>query len=121
TSRMFFLFYFKSFKVPFTPLRFPRRLMDSVLRIANEVHIKPLVMEDVVACEAEQEGYDRYFDEPIAEINPAVHAFQALTIRKWEAHLERERQRAAGPNATLRAKGTNDGGEGTTDASAARV
>lgn len=101
TTRMFFLFYFKSFKVPFTPFRFPRRLMHSVLRIANEVHIKPLVAQDVMACEAEQEGYERHYEEPIAEINPAVHAFQNLTIRKWEAHLERER---AKPNASLRKK-----------------
>jgi 4beta-methylsterol monooxygenase len=109
TSRLFFLFYFKSFKVPFTPFRFPRRLMHSVLHLANQVHIKPLLAEDVMACEAEQEGYDRHFDEPIAEINPAVHAFQTLTIRKWEAHLESERQRASGPNATLRARAEHSG------------
>ncbi len=87
TTRMFFLFYFRSFKVPFMPLRFPRRLMDPILRAANRFHITPLLEEDVMACESEQAGYERYYDEPIAELNPAVHAFQALTIRKWEEYL----------------------------------
>ena len=87
TTRMFFLFYFKAFKVPFLPLRFPRRLMDPVLKLANATHIKPLLMEDVIACEAEQAGYDEFYDAPIAELNPAVKEFQALTIRKWEEYL----------------------------------
>lgn len=88
TTRMFFLFYFKSFRVPFTPLRFPKRLMNTVVKVANKVQIGPLLLEDVMACEAEQRGYERHWDKPIAELNPAVHAFQDLTIRKWEAYLQ---------------------------------
>jgi hypothetical protein len=87
TTQMFFLFYFRSFKVPFLPLRFPRKLMDPILKAANRLHITPLLGQDAVACESEQSGYERYYDEPIAELNPAVHAFQALTIRKWEEYL----------------------------------
>jgi hypothetical protein len=30
-----------------------------------------------------------HFDQPIAELNPVVHQFQQLTIRKWEEHLAR--------------------------------
>jgi phenylpropionate dioxygenase-like ring-hydroxylating dioxygenase large terminal subunit len=93
TTRMFFLFYFKSFKVPFTPLRFPKRMMNTVVKIANKVQIGPLLAEDVMACEAEQQGYERHWDKPIAELNPAVHAFQDLTIRKWEEYLAREKDR----------------------------
>ena len=37
--------------------------------------------------QAEQQGYEVHFDQPIAELNPAVHRFQDLTIRKWEEHL----------------------------------
>ena len=37
--------------------------------------------------EAEQEGYNTYFDEQLAELNPAVNHFQQLTIRKWEEYL----------------------------------
>ena len=91
-SRAFFLFYFDSFKVPFLPFRFPRRVMNLVLQIANPLHIKPLLDQDRVAVEAEQEGYDRYYDAPIAELNPAVGLFQQLTIRKWEEHLAKGRQ-----------------------------
>jgi 4beta-methylsterol monooxygenase len=90
TTRMFFLFYFKSFKVPFTPLRIPRRLMNPLVKAANRLQIRPLLEEDAMACEAEQIGYETHWDEPIAELNPAVHAFQALTIRKWEEYLASE-------------------------------
>ncbi|MEM7676448.1 MAG: aromatic ring-hydroxylating dioxygenase subunit alpha, partial [Myxococcota bacterium] len=44
--------------------------------------------EDGVAVEAEQQGYDEHYEAPIAELSPAVHAFQALTIRKWQDYLD---------------------------------
>ena len=37
--------------------------------------------------EAEQRGYEAFFEAPIAELNPAVQLFQQLTIRKWEEYL----------------------------------
>ena len=90
-TRVFFLFYFKSFKVPFTPIRIPQRLMKPLLQISNRLMIEPLLSQDGTAVQAEQRGYDAYYDAPLAELNPAVHAFQTLTIRKWEKHLEKER------------------------------
>lgn len=87
TTRAFFLFYFDHFKVPFLPLRIPRRLMKGVLTVANMLHIRPLLEQDGVAVEAEQRGYEEHHDAPIAEMNPAVLLFQQLTIRKWEEHL----------------------------------
>ncbi|MSP60850.1 MAG: aromatic ring-hydroxylating dioxygenase subunit alpha [Myxococcales bacterium] len=89
TTRSFFLFYFKSFKVPFLPLRIPRRGMSVILDFAKVLHVKPLLAEDGVAVEAEQAGYEAHFDQPIAELNPAVALFQQLTIRKWEEHLQK--------------------------------
>jgi phenylpropionate dioxygenase-like ring-hydroxylating dioxygenase large terminal subunit len=89
TTRTFFLFYFKEFKVPFTPLHIPRRLMTPFLRISNELLVKPLLRQDLYAVEAEQEGWEKHFEEPITEMSPAVHAFQALTIKKWEDYLAR--------------------------------
>ena len=47
----------------------------------------PHRLRDGEAVEAEQDGYNRHWQAPIAELNPAVHAFQALTIRKWEEYL----------------------------------
>lgn len=88
TTRTFFLFHFKALKVPFLPVHIPRQLMTPLLAIANKVMIGPLLDQDGVAVELEQAGYERHWDAPIAEINPAVHAFQKLTIRKWEEYLE---------------------------------
>ena len=92
-SRVFFLFYFDALKIPFTGIRIPQLLMRPLLRIANVISIKPLLRQDGFAVEAEQQGYDRYFDAPLAELNPAVNLFQQLTIRKWEEHLASEGRR----------------------------
>ena len=40
--------------------------------------------------QGEQLGWESHWKEPIIEVNPAVNAFQALTVRKWEEHLARE-------------------------------
>jgi hypothetical protein len=90
TTKGFFLFHFKNFKVPGTPLSVPRFLMEPIIKIANRIQITPLLGEDGVAVEAEQAGWNKHWDQPFAEISPAVHAFQALTIKKWEQYLERE-------------------------------
>ena len=74
-------------------------LMNLVLALANVLHIEPLLAEDGVAVEAEQEGYEAHFDAPIAELNPAVRLFQQLTIRKWEEHLAKQQGDAAEPAA----------------------
>ena len=87
TTRVFFLFYFDALKVPFLPLRVPRWLMTPLLHAANRLHIKPLLLQDGFAVEAEQEAHLAHFDAPLAELNPAVGLFQQLTIRKWEEHL----------------------------------
>jgi phenylpropionate dioxygenase-like ring-hydroxylating dioxygenase large terminal subunit len=89
TTRVFFLFYFESLKLPFVPVKIPNRVLPYVLKVAKVAHIAPLLSQDGVAVEAEQEGYNTNFDAPLAEINPAVNLFQQLTIRKWEEHLEK--------------------------------
>ena len=92
TTRAFFLFYYKQLKIPGLPLAIPRQLMTPLLKIANRMMMRPLLEEDGMAVEAEQQGYERHYDAPIAELNPAVHEFQRLTIAKWEEYLaERER------------------------------
>lgn len=89
TTRTFFLFYFESLRIPFTPLRIPRYLMTLVLRAANRVLIAPLLRQDGRAVEAEQMAYEAHHAQPVPDLNPAVGLFQQLTIRKWEEHLER--------------------------------
>lgn len=90
TTHAFFLFYFKAFKIPLVPLALPRWAMDPLLKVASYTLVRPLLREDGDAVEAEQEGYNQYWQAPIAEVNPAVHEFQALTIRKWEEYLASE-------------------------------
>lgn len=91
TTRVFFLFYFDALKIPFTPFRIPRTLLTLVLKVANRLTIRPLLSQDGVAVEAEQAAYERHFNAPLAELNPAVNLFQQLTIRKWEEHLSKTR------------------------------
>jgi 4beta-methylsterol monooxygenase len=94
TTRSYFLFYFSPdmLKIPGLPLKFPMSLARKlVFPIAGKILVEPLIAEDGVAVEAEQEGYNRHYEKPIAELNPAVHEFQQLTIRKWEEHLAKAR------------------------------
>jgi 4beta-methylsterol monooxygenase len=97
TTRTFFLFYFKEFKVPFLPLHIPKRLMRPFLKVSNKLLIEPLLRQDLYAVEAEQAGWEKHYEEPIAELSPAVQAFQTLTIKKWEQHLARDGKRSGTP------------------------
>ena len=89
TSRVFFLFYFKSLKVPLLPVRIPRFAMTAVMKVSNRLLIAPLLAQDRFALEAEQEGYERHWDARPVEFNPVVRAFQKVTVRKWREHLAR--------------------------------
>lgn len=89
TSRAFFLFYFKSLKVPFTRLRIPYSAMRLVLKMSNRLLIRPLLQQDQIAVEAEQAAYEQHWAAPPIEMNPAVRAFQQVTTAKWQAYLDR--------------------------------
>ncbi len=89
TTRAFFLFYFRSLKIPVLPVRIPRFAMTTVMKISNRMLIGPLLSQDGVAVEAEQQGYERHWDAPPFEFNPVVKAFQDVTVRKWREHLAR--------------------------------
>ena len=87
-TRVFFVFFFDAFKIPLTSLKTPKWLTKTVLRIASPLLLKPILLEDGIALEAEQEGYDEFWDAPPIELNPVVPLFQQLTARKWEAYLQ---------------------------------
>jgi hypothetical protein len=91
TTRVFFIFYFSDemLKVPLLPLSIPRPLVSVIMAASKWLLVKPLLSEDGFAVEAEQEAWGKHYDQPIAELNPVVHQFQQLTIRKWEEHLSR--------------------------------
>ena len=96
TTRAFFLFYFRSLKIPLLPVRIPRFAMTTVLKIANRVLIGPLLSEDRFAVEAEQKAYEKHWQAPPIELNPVVRAFQEVTVRKWREHLSRAEQNGDG-------------------------
>ncbi len=119
TTIGFFLFHFKNFKVPGLPLSIPRFLMEPIIKIANRIQVKPLLDEDGTAVEAEQIGWERHWREPFAEISPAVHAFQAFTIKKWEEHLAREAHKSGGEEGRgLASAELNRGKRGASDEAA---
>lgn len=88
TTRVFFVFYFRKLKVPFLPVHIPRWLMEPVMRWSKMSVVHPILAEDGWVIEAEQEGFNRCFDSPLAELNPVVHEFQKLTIEKWQEHMD---------------------------------
>jgi hypothetical protein len=49
--------------------------------------VRRLLGQDGFALEAEQEGWDRHFEQPIPDLNPVVAPVERLTIEKWEAYL----------------------------------
>ena len=91
TTRVFFLFYYRDFKVPFLPLKVPERLMTPLLKLGHKYLVRPLFDEDGWAVAREQEAYDEHWAAPLAEVNPQVLAYQRLTVRKWEAYLAEQK------------------------------
>jgi hypothetical protein len=106
-TRTFFLFYYdhRAFKVPFLPVHMPRRLMRPLLHLGNRLLVRPLLGQDGFAVEEEQRSYEEHFDAPMTDLNPAVGAFQSLTVRKWDEYLAssdmaRDSRRAAAAGAS---------------------
>lgn len=108
TTRSFFIFYFKRFRVPFTSIPLPRTAMKGLLAIGKRLSVAPLLAEDGDAVECEQEGYERHWDAPLAELNPVVKAFQQLTIRKWEEYLASQ-QLTSADSLTKKTKNDDEG------------
>jgi phenylpropionate dioxygenase-like ring-hydroxylating dioxygenase large terminal subunit len=96
TTRVFFLFYFDSVKIPLLSVKTPKWLTQMVLNVAKPLVFKPILLEDGIALEAEQQGYEQHWDAPPIELNPVVPMFQQLTARKWEDYLARAAVSARG-------------------------
>jgi nitrite reductase/ring-hydroxylating ferredoxin subunit len=87
STRVFFLFYYRDFKVPFLPLKMPQKLMLPMIKFGHQFMVRPLFNEDGWAVAREQEAFQKHWDAPVAEVNPQVMAYQKLTVRKWEEYL----------------------------------
>jgi phenylpropionate dioxygenase-like ring-hydroxylating dioxygenase large terminal subunit len=90
TTRVFFVFYFDSVKIPLIAMNAPKWLTQLVLNASVPLLFKPLLAEDGVALEAEQIGYETHWDAPPIELNPVVPLLQKLTVQKWQEYLDRE-------------------------------
>jgi phenylpropionate dioxygenase-like ring-hydroxylating dioxygenase large terminal subunit len=87
TTRAFFIFYFDAFRIPFTRRKLPRLVLRPFIAVSKRLLIRPLLSQDGVAVEAEQEAYESCPDAPAVELNPAVGEFQKLIARRWAEHL----------------------------------
>lgn len=100
TTRVFFVFYFDSVKVPLMPFSIPKWLTQTVLNASVPLLFRPLLEEDGVALEAEQVGYDEHWDAPPIELNPVVPMLQKLTVQKWQGYVDRIAPRTEPKTAT---------------------
>jgi hypothetical protein len=83
-----------AFRLPLLNVRMPRLMMKVAMRLGAALSVRPLLRQDGWAVESEQVGYEANFEAPIVELNPAVHLFQELTVRKWEDYLDRQQATA---------------------------
>jgi len=102
TTRIFLLSCSERVTIPFTSIAPPDALVRPFTAIAREILVRPLFDEDVWSTEAEQLGFDRYFDERELEPHPSIRPSYELTVRKWEEHLARMSSASNGPHATDR-------------------
>ncbi|MYB35438.1 MAG: hypothetical protein F4X92_10055 [Gammaproteobacteria bacterium] len=68
------------------------------MRVSNRWLIAPLLDQDRYAIEAEQEGYEKFWDAHPVEFNPVVKAFQEVTVRKWQEFLEGKEVKGQSPH-----------------------
>ncbi len=90
TTRIFMLPCTERTKIPILGIPTPDALVSTFRDLARQFLVKPLFEEDVWAAEAEQAGYDAYFDTPSVDYHPAIRPSYQLTVRKWEEYLARE-------------------------------
>jgi phenylpropionate dioxygenase-like ring-hydroxylating dioxygenase large terminal subunit len=88
TTRVFFVMMYDALRVAALPVPLSHRVVRWLLRAAQPT-VRRLLDQDGAALEAEQAGYETHWSAPLVELNPAVSQLHRLTIRKWEACLER--------------------------------
>jgi 4beta-methylsterol monooxygenase len=91
-NRHIFIFYLRPdvVRLPLIGRRLPRWVADKMMKAARFMTLQPLLGQDVWVIEHEQDGWERHWDRPTPELSPVVNAFQDLTIRKWQEHLDRK-------------------------------
>ncbi len=88
TTHVFYIFCFKSFKLPFTNYNLPKALIAPLLRVANKKYVLPVLEQDNWIMAEEQLAHDEHGARPVFEFNPFVVKAQQLTLRKWDEYRE---------------------------------
>ncbi|MCC6808011.1 MAG: aromatic ring-hydroxylating dioxygenase subunit alpha [Deltaproteobacteria bacterium] len=86
TTHIFYVFTFKSFKLPFVKATLPRWLQQPVMALANKLYVQPVLGQDNWIMEAEQVAHNRHGGRPSFEFNPFVPKAQQLTMKKWDEY-----------------------------------
>jgi len=95
TTRCFYLFLWGPMVIPGIKVDVPFAVRKPILRLINTTYLRPLLLEDQVALEEEQQAVERELDHPSVELNPIIRTFQELTVEKWEDYVLSEQQRMA--------------------------
>ncbi|MCC6811486.1 MAG: aromatic ring-hydroxylating dioxygenase subunit alpha [Deltaproteobacteria bacterium] len=86
TTHVFYLFTFKSFKLPFTNFTLPKALIAPLIKLTSKIYVLPVLAQDNWIMAEEQLGHDVHGGRPVYEFNPFVVKAQQLTLRKWEEY-----------------------------------
>jgi phenylpropionate dioxygenase-like ring-hydroxylating dioxygenase large terminal subunit len=87
-TRLFFSIIFDSdaLCIPLTSRSLPYQCAQLFLDIAEKVMITPLLQQDRLAVEAEQEAFERLGDAPVVEFNPVTGMVQEMIVRRWQEY-----------------------------------
>lgn len=97
TTRCFFVFLFGPIEIPALKLRMPELFRRPILKATNDLWIVPLLRQDQWALEEEQRAFKIHGHKPSVELNPIIPEFQKLTIDRWDAYVQGERERMRQP------------------------
>jgi phenylpropionate dioxygenase-like ring-hydroxylating dioxygenase large terminal subunit len=95
TTHAFYVFTFRSFKLPFLNVTMPKALTAPVIKLANRLYVEPVLAQDNWIMEAEQQAHNEHGGRPNYEFNPFVIKAQQLTLKKWEEYQASLEKRVA--------------------------
>lgn len=89
TTQVFVVFTARAARIPLVGLDVPRAWMNPALHLLRRLYIEPLLEEDRLVLEAEQQLHDANPDTPAPELNPVVRAVHKLSVAHAPKHLRK--------------------------------
>ncbi len=93
TTRCIFLFFLGPMRIPILNRKLPSFLRKPMIYMINKLYTEPLLLEDQLALEEEQNAHRFHAEKPGYEFNPVIAAFQKLTVEKWDEYIQTEKKR----------------------------